>query len=253
MRNAPLSLLALLVLSSVAAAQTPTDDLADAPVIQDCRKATEVAELRDCVNRLIKLTLAQDRLDEARRGMVVSCMGKQTSEEIRDCLGTVFDPEQNKRRQQRASALEKATRTWEMSESKSRMDNSPSVFLKLESDDEIQSGGGRMRPVLWLRCRENSTNVLIVSEWFIGTSRGVPVIWKAGDDKPVAQTWEPADNNRAAGLWSGDRAIPFIKALLGKNTLIMRVTPYDEGPKEMSFTVEGLDAVVGPLRAACKW
>jgi type VI secretion system protein VasI len=78
-------------------------------------------------------------------------------------------------------------------------------------------------------------------------------MWRADQDKASAQTWDASDDKTAAGVWGGGRAIPFIKSLLGRKRLVMRVTPYEMGAREMEFNIAGLDQVVEPLRTACKW
>ena len=170
---------------------------------------------------------------------------------MRQCIAETAKPLEKKETEQ-TEALKKALRTWEVRRDTSRMDSSTRVFLALESDDEVEIGYGRReRPILWLRCIENTTAAIINADWYLDAS--ISVQFRVGDEKPVAQTWTPSTDRKAAGLWDGARAIPFIKSLLGKKALLVRLSTYNQGAKEMAFNIEGLDRVIDPLRTACKW
>lgn len=143
-------------------------------------------------------------------------------------------------------------REWVVREQKSRMDDTAQVVLALEADEPVRSRfGAYILPTLIVRCHENTTSVYVVSEWYL--DRGVQVMHRFDGDKAATQTWESSTTRKAAGLWSGASAIPFIKTMLDRKTLLMRVWPYDEGPQEMAFSIVGLAKVIEPLRKACKW
>lgn len=243
-----LILLPLLVGALTGVAQAQDADSVDLPMIKSCLAATETAELQGCVRKLAEYIKIVDDMDQASRVLVARC-ADQAPETFKQCAKTylTFDP----KRTERADALAGALRTWEVSTNKSKMNDSTSVFLSLEADDEVTTVGAPFRPRLLLRCMENVTSVLVFGEWFLGD--GVPVVYRIDKEQPVAQTWQRSDNYKTAGLWDGGRAIPMIKTLLGKSTLVMRITPRSEGPKEMSFNISGLDKVIEPLKKSCKW
>ena len=74
------------------------------------------------------------------------------------------------------------------------------------------------------------------------------------DDQPARTVgMVESTNNRALGLWSGGRAIPLVKQMLGKTKMIMRMTPYGENPFTATFNISGLDKSIAPLQQACGW
>ena len=74
-------------------------------------------------------------------------------------------------------------------------------------------------------------------------------------DKEAAfeRSLNASTNNHSLGLWSGGSAIPMIKRLIGKSTLAIRATPYNESPGLFEFPIAGLDEALKPLRKACGW
>lgn len=54
------------------------------------------------------------------------------------------------------------------------------------------------------------------------------------------------------GVWSGSRAIPLIKAMLGKDRLALSYDTYESGV-EFTFDISGLASRIAPLAAACGW
>ena len=52
---------------------------------------------------------------------------------------------------------------WQTSESRSQMDDSKTVLLALDSDDEIHGPLGAVRPSLMVRCKEKQTAVYVVT------------------------------------------------------------------------------------------
>lgn len=241
---------ALLVASPVFSQdKAETED--ELPLIKHCLAATAVDELQECVRRLAKGLEAGRALRRTELKIVGVCVERETVQELRECLAILVRPETPEQRKQ-SEELQAAVRTWDVSKGTSRMDSSGLVHLTLESEDEISLGyGKRARPLLALRCRENTTALFVSSDWYL--AENVSVQWRIDQEKPAAQTWNGSTNHKAAGLWDGGRSIPLIKSMLGKKTFLIRITTYNEGAREMSFNIEGLDKVIEPLRTACKW
>ncbi len=219
-----------------------------------CEPAKTTDELKSCVAELIEFAsqevIARDKLQQS----IEFCASQTLYVVMKACLMALGAPPAS------AAAAPPSppppptpvVRGWEKLESASRMDGSPSVILVLDSDDEVPAGYGVMtRPSLLIRCRENVTSLYISANWFL--SDNVPVTYRLDKEKPVSQSWPGSTDRKAVGLWSGDRAIPFIKSLLGRETLLVRVTPFREAPKEMAFNIVGTETAIEPLRKACKW
>jgi type VI secretion system protein VasI len=102
---------------------------------------------------------------------------------------------------------------------------------------------------------ENTTAAMIVTSCHMASGfQGYGDVEYRIDDNPARTlSFEASTDNSALGLWSGGEAIPFIKALAGGKTLIMRFTPFNESPTTARFDISGLEAELEPLRAACGW
>lgn len=152
-----------------------------------------------------------------------------------------------------SAPVEPVKQSWTIMEEASKMDGSPTVYMSTFSDDKFVSSYGEMtRALLTLRCIERTTSLFVSGSWYLGGDR-VPIMYRIDNEKPVAQQWSPSTDAKAVGLWNGATAIPFLKALFGKQTLLMRVTPWREGYREISFNVADIAEKVQPLRKACNW
>lgn len=140
---------------------------------------------------------------------------------------------------------------WRLSSEKSALDSRKDVWLSLISENtEGNSIGAPVRATLWVRCMENKTNFLIGFERY--TTDDQNVRFKL-DDGPVRKQWmETMRGGDGIGIWSGARAIPFIKSMFGKDRLVISYQTYT-GPVEFSFNVSGLGDRIEPLSEACQW
>ena len=145
---------------------------------------------------------------------------------------------------------------WSVDLQTSKIDDSTNVFVTTPAIKPVQ---GRFRrettPYLMLRCMENRT-----SAYFTFNGLHMADIQGYGDvtvriDKRKADThhMSASTDSEALGLWSGGRAIPFIKSLFGGENLIVRVTPYSDSPRTVEFKIAGLEEAIAPLRKACNW
>lgn len=138
---------------------------------------------------------------------------------------------------------------WEIEESQSALDDSPKVVATLLPTQGAQRSfmGG---PALVLRCIENTTSVvLFTGQFMIGDSASVT--YRIGSDAAVTQQWNGSSNRQAVGLWSGSQAIPFIKALMDGERLVMRVEARERTDAE--FEVGNVSVVRDKIAAACNW
>lgn len=145
---------------------------------------------------------------------------------------------------------------WQVSESVSPMDDSKTVNLHVESDEPIRGNfGGRETADIYIRCQEKTTSMYFVYAGnFLSSIQGYgEVTYRLDDHKPVTRSFEESTDNKALGLWNGGAAIPFIKGMLGKSVMTVRITPYNESPITTQFQVSGLEDAIKPLRAACGW
>lgn len=145
---------------------------------------------------------------------------------------------------------------WVVRQDTSKLDDTKTVVLMVESDQPIRKRfGGTESGTLLIRCQENTTSLFFT--WagnFMSDLQGRGRVDYRIDDTPASRiNTDVSTDNTALGLWSGGTAIPFIKRLIGANTLYVRATPFSDSPVEMTFNISGLDQAIIPLKDACKW
>jgi len=155
-----------------------------------------------------------------------------------------------------AESVTAGTGDWVVTTDTSQMDDSESVFLWLDSQESIPGRfGGPGKAKLLLRCKESKTNVLLtVNEHFLASIQGYGTVTYRIDDRKAAKVnMQESTDNMALGLWDGSAPTSFIKLLMTGQTIVFRVTPFNESPLEFTMHLAGLEEALKPLRAACKW
>jgi type VI secretion system protein VasI len=151
---------------------------------------------------------------------------------------------------------------WRVTRQVSKIDDSPEVFVAVEAIDPLQGPEGRTSTgILMISCREGNTDVFLnfgenaMAPKDAAASRDAASTVTTRVDKNRARriVMRPSRDRKALGLWSGRRAIPFVKDMLGATRLFVRASPPDDAALDMEFEIAGLDAAVRPLRQACRW
>ncbi|WP_119458542.1 type VI secretion system-associated protein TagO [Rhodospirillaceae bacterium SYSU D60014] len=142
---------------------------------------------------------------------------------------------------------------WRVKIDESKFDDSKSVYMYVESDEPVRiSRYDTVRPTFWVRCKENTTATIVSYDHFLG-SGDMLVEYRIDREPARNDRWNISTNHNSIGLWRGQQSIPFIRRLFGKDTLLVRLTPYGENPATVSFTISGLRDEIGPLAQACNW
>ena len=150
----------------------------------------------------------------------------------------------------------KNTGDWSVEISESNFDDTAKAILSLTSTKTVRGRfGGTTSPKLYLRCEENTTSLfMFAGGHFLSDIQGYGRVDYRIDGKKAGQkNMKASTSNEALGLWSGGQAIPFIKEIMSGQTLLVRLTPYNESSLEFSFNINGLSEAVKPLRKACNW
>ncbi len=148
------------------------------------------------------------------------------------------------------------TGRWVVSEDESAFDDSRTVVLSVESDDEIRGRFGPPGPAsVYLRCMENTTVVyMVMNDLFLSDIQGFgKVEYRIDAGKAGSVSMTASTDNKALGLWNGGSSIPFIKRLLQGERAVFRATPLNESPVEFAVDLAGIETAVVPLREACSW
>lgn len=141
---------------------------------------------------------------------------------------------------------------WTYSDEDSALDGRKDVWLSVESQNtQPNQIGGPESATLWVRCMKNSTNAFVAFNSYTSDNQTARYRF---DDEKVRSIWmETMNGGDGIGLWSGGRAIPFIKSMFGKEKLVVGYNSYSSNNLEFTFDISGLRARIAPLAAACHW
>lgn len=145
---------------------------------------------------------------------------------------------------------------WEVTEDVSKFDDSRTVFLRLTSEDTHPGKfGGQTHSYLAIACREHDTNLwMTFADSFMSSNTGGgSVTYRLDSDPAESKPFTESNNNKSLGLWSGSSSVPFAKAMIGKDRLVVRATPYNASSVTATYDIRGLSKAIEPLRAACDW
>ncbi len=146
---------------------------------------------------------------------------------------------------------------WITSTETSKLTDQKSVFLSVQSDEVIDCGWNNGSKIsLHLRCQENSTDVFFVTDCHMASgsySSYGDIEYRVDSEKAKKVNGTASTDNKALGLWGGGKSIPVIKQMIGKEKIVVRMTPYSESPFTATFNIAGLDEAIKPLRNECRW
>nr|WP_176024860.1 type VI secretion system-associated protein TagO [Brucella pseudintermedia] len=153
--------------------------------------------------------------------------------------------------------VSKTPSKWSLQKETSKMSDRTNVYMTVQSNEIINCGWNRGDKIsLSLMCRENKTSVVFDTGCHMTSSEYNDygdIQYRIDQEKARTVSATETTNNRALGLWSGGKSIPFIKSILGKNKLLVRMTPYGENPFTATFDISGADEGVKAIRSACGW
>jgi type VI secretion system protein VasI len=130
------------------------------------------------------------------------------------------------------------------------------VYLSLSSENELPGQfGDSGKADLLLRCRENTTSVVIVmNDQFMASIQGYGKVEYRLDENPMKSvSMKESTDNKALGLWNGGQAIPFITTLLASEKLVLRATPFNQSAMTATFDLRGISNAIQELRETCNW
>ncbi len=140
---------------------------------------------------------------------------------------------------------------WYVREETSPVDDSTNVYLSLRAEDTIRSRFGKsVRPSLYVRCKENKTEVFINWGVYLGIDQ-THVLQRFDGKRAATVLWNISTDHEATFYRSGH--IAFARQLVRHEKLLLQTTPYGESPVMVSFRLEGLRSAIKPLRKACGW
>lgn len=140
---------------------------------------------------------------------------------------------------------------WRVSSNVSMIDDSTNVYVSLPADDTISGQfGAETRPSLWIRCKENQTEVFVNWDVYLGID-STRVLERLDDERARTRTWSISTDHKAT-FYQGSR-IDFARNLMAHNKLLLQLTPYGESPVTAIFSLPGLENALVQLRESCGW
>lgn len=130
------------------------------------------------------------------------------------------------------------------------MDDSINVHLSVSAALSLDSGFGRVTPMLFVRCAGNKTSVFLNWDLFLGSGE-TKMTTRFDKQKAKTKSWYISNDGEAAFFKGND--ITFIKEMMKHDKLLSKITPYGENPVMAEFTIRGLSEAIKPLRKACHW
>ena len=115
--------------------------------------------------------------------------------------------------------------------------------------------GREEEATLLLTCIENTTRfeVRFGENFMSDVGEYGTLIYKLDDEPPVALNAAASSDNFSLGLYSGAPAIPLIVSMFGNQRLFVTATSFTGRTLTASFSIDGLETAVEPLRELCNW
>lgn len=140
---------------------------------------------------------------------------------------------------------------WTVETDTSSFDDSQTVILALEAEEDIAGPIGAVRPALLLRCQEGVREAFIhtgMQPDVEGLSDTVSIRYRFDQDSALpGQAGKSTDGT--ALFFQGPEE--FIERMLKHERLVFGFTPFGAPPAEMTFDLRGLSEAIGPLNEAC--
>lgn len=189
---------------------------------------------------------------------LIRCSVVSDSTERLKCFDGLASKEQAKRDEAAKKDLSppRSTGDWRVQIDQSPVDDSKTVVLISKTKDALPGRFGKeSSPSLVLRCLRNTTSAYINFDGYhMADIQGYgKITFRVDKNKAFSRNTDVSTDNKALGFWSGGSAIPFIKQLLGGETLLVQATPFSESPLTFSIDISEIDEAVKPLRETCGW
>jgi type VI secretion system protein VasI len=125
------------------------------------------------------------------------------------------------------------------------------------SDSNIACRLIEPRPVVMtVQCKDNVTSISFETGCYMASSEYRDygyVTYQVDHSEARTAHMIAGPDNHSLGFWSGDTAIPFIRELLGKSRVSVKMTPYADEHVSTAFDLAGLEQAIEPVRSQCGW
>jgi len=133
---------------------------------------------------------------------------------------------------------------WEVSVQADPMDDSKKIFFVLPAD----TASSYDNVALLIRYQNGSTDLFVAWDEYLSDNNRVTIRFDSED--AYTEFWSPSSNKTASFCKD---PVSFINKVATHDTLVMRITPYNEGPKTAVFDIRGLKQAALPYNNDLKW
>ena len=153
-------------------------------------------------------------------------------------------------------AESKSAGSWVVSEDKSPIDDSKTMFVQLLAAD-VSGGSGSHDAFasLSVRCKEATLDVYFGTSDFIGMNGPKAVLVRIGVQTARQERWDPSTSGKGIGLWGSDgsKGAAFVKQIMGSDnpSLVIRTDTYNGAPVTARFDVTGAKSALEPILLLC--
>lgn len=140
---------------------------------------------------------------------------------------------------------------WSVSAEEDEFNGSKNVYFGNKSLDYfIGHFEQKKYPVMWVRCKDNKTDVIINFDTTMTCFDGKKIGLKFDNDKPYYEYWTASTSCDA--LFARN-PVNLLKKMANKNKLIVKFTPFQRGDINVSFDLTGIDKVKDKISGVCHW
>lgn len=140
------------------------------------------------------------------------------------------------------AAEEKKAPRWQLHTSVDRFDGAKTVMVSASADSGQDAA-------LWVRCRNNKTDLVVTWPRSLGGSSQV-IQWRIDDRPAQSETWQLSQDGRTL---FAPQAIPLARQMLKAQEFAIRTNPAGAQQQSLFFRIAGLEDAIAPVRQACGW
>lgn len=136
--------------------------------------------------------------------------------------------------------------TWYLDQSQSPLDDSiATTIYKIAQNPTNQADSA----VFFIRCKNNTTEAFFSWPEYV-SSQAMRVAYRTDKDKAISDQWSASTEGKATFV---PKAIPFIRNLLGKDSLYVEAYKSRGGAASATFSLKNIDEAIKPIQKACNW
>lgn len=140
---------------------------------------------------------------------------------------------------------------WKISAEEDEFNGSKNVFFRNQAIDYfIGHFNDKKYPVMWVRCKDNKTDILIDFDTTMTCFDSMKIGLKFDDEKPYHENWTPSTS--CDSLFARN-PVNLLKKMSGKKKLIVKFVPFQRGDINVTFDLTGIDKVKDKISNVCHW